>query len=158
MVFHGHFPEDISEFRTEPPDPNLKPEYSNRFHLEGYNRIEQREAYAFYQKWVSADFPRFLVVEMQHANPYYDDSYAVNSANLGPYGDAINKELIPRDRKALSRHRRGLGTLYVRRIDRRLGGARDPGVLPGHVQRRVCRLSRPDRFPGLHHRESLQGR
>lgn len=95
MVFHGHFPQDISEFRTEPPDPNLKPEYSTRFHLEGYNRIEQQEAYAFYQKWISADFPRFLVVEIQHANPYYDDSYAVNSENLGPYGDAINKELIP---------------------------------------------------------------
>ena len=110
MVFHGHFPEDISEFRTEPPDPNLKPEYSNRFHLEGYNRIEQQEAYAFYQKWVSADFPRFLVVEIQHANPYYDDSYAVNSANLGPYGDAINKELIPEIEKRF----RGIGAGWAR--------------------------------------------
>ena len=26
---------------------------------------------------------------------YYDDSYAVNSANIGPYGDAITYELIP---------------------------------------------------------------
>jgi hypothetical protein len=32
---------------------------------------------------------------VQHANPYYDDSYAVNSANLGPYGDAITYELVP---------------------------------------------------------------
>ena len=95
MVFHGHYPDDISEFRTTPPDPNLKPNYSNRFHLAGYNRIEQEEAYAFYQKWISADFPRFLVIEIEHANPFYDDSYAVNSANLGPYGDAINQELIP---------------------------------------------------------------
>ncbi len=95
MVSHGHFPEDIFAFRMEPPDPNLKPDYSTRFHLAGYNRIEQQEAYAFYQKWTSADFPRYLVVEIQHANPYYDDSYAVNSENLGPYGDAINKELIP---------------------------------------------------------------
>ena len=23
-----------------------------------------------------------LIIEIQHANPYYDDSYAVNSANL----------------------------------------------------------------------------
>jgi hypothetical protein len=95
MVFHGHFPQDISEFSTTPPDPNLKPDYSERFHLAGYNRIQQREAYAFYQKWISPGFPRFLVIEIEHANPYYDDSYAVNSANLGPYGDAINKELIP---------------------------------------------------------------
>jgi hypothetical protein len=36
-----------------------------------------------------------LIVEIQHANPYYDDSYAVNSANIGPYGDAITYELIP---------------------------------------------------------------
>jgi hypothetical protein len=95
MVFHGHFPDDISEFRTTPPDPNLKPDYSERFHLAGYNRIVQAEEYADYQKWISARFPRFLVVEIQHANPFYDDSYAVNSANLGPYGDAINQELIP---------------------------------------------------------------
>jgi len=36
-----------------------------------------------------------VLVKIQHANPYYDDSYAVNSANLGPYGDAITYELIP---------------------------------------------------------------
>ena len=110
MVFHGHFPDDISEFRDSPPDPNLKPEYSNRFHLAGYNRIEQQEAYAFYQKWTSKDFPRFLVIEIQHANPYFDDSYAVNSANLGPYGDAINKELIPE----IERRFRGIGAGWAR--------------------------------------------
>ena len=36
-----------------------------------------------------------IIIEIQHANPFYDDSYAVNSANLGPYGDAITYELIP---------------------------------------------------------------
>jgi hypothetical protein len=110
MVFHGHYPDDISGFRTTPPDPELKPDYSERFHLAGYNRIQQQEAYAFYQKWVSADFPRFLVVEIEHANPYYDDSYAVNSANLGPYGDAINKELIPE----IERRFRGIGAGWAR--------------------------------------------
>jgi hypothetical protein len=95
MIFHGHFPEDISGFRTDPPDPNLKPDYSERFHISGYNRIQQEEEYKFYQQWTGANFPRFLVVEIQHANPFYDDSYAVNSANLGPYGDAIETELIP---------------------------------------------------------------
>lgn len=94
-VFHGHFPEDFEGFRTTPPDPNLKPDYSERFHIAGYNRIEQQEAYKFYQQWIAPAFPRFLVVEIQHANPYYDDSYAVNSANLGPYGDAIETELLP---------------------------------------------------------------
>src|SRR3569833_465757 len=67
MVFHGHYPNDISGFRTTPPDPNLKAEYSKRIHLAAYNRIQQHEAYAFYQKWISRDFPRFLVIEIEHA-------------------------------------------------------------------------------------------
>jgi len=95
MIFHDHFATDFSDFRTTPPDPNLKPDYSERFHLAGYNRIQQEEGYKFYQKWISPGFPRFLVVKIQHANPFYDDSYAVNSANVGPYGDAIESELIP---------------------------------------------------------------
>ena len=110
MVFHGHFPDDISGFRTTPPDPNLKPVYSPRFKLEGYNRIEQQEAYAFYQKWISKDFPRYLVIEIEHPTPYFDDSYAVNSANVGPYGDAINKELIPEIEKKF----RGLAQGWAR--------------------------------------------
>lgn len=109
-VFHGHFPADFEGFRTEPPDPGLKPEYSTRFHVAGYNRIEQEEAYKFYQQWISPGFPRVLIVEVQHANPYYDDSYAVNSANLGPYGDAIETELIPYIEKQF----RGIGQGWAR--------------------------------------------
>jgi hypothetical protein len=63
--------------------------------LDGYNKIQQQEAYDFYQKWISKNFPRVIIIEVQHATPYYDDSYAVNSANMGPYGDAITYELIP---------------------------------------------------------------
>jgi hypothetical protein len=110
MIFHGHFPSDIGDFRTEPPDPDLECEYSERFHIECYNRIQQQEAYDFYQRWISPDFPRFLVIEIQHPTPYYDDSYAVNSANLGPYGDAITHELIPYIEKQF----RGLGEGWAR--------------------------------------------
>ena len=49
----------------------------------------------FYKEWVKDDFPRMILVTFQHPNPYFDDSYAVNSPNLGPYGDAIMQELIP---------------------------------------------------------------
>jgi hypothetical protein len=49
----------------------------------------------FYQAWTADGFPRFLLVIPQEPNPFYDDSYAVNSANVGPYGDAITKELMP---------------------------------------------------------------
>jgi hypothetical protein len=110
MVFHGHFPDDFGGFRTEKPDPNLKPDYSQRFHLAGYNRIQQQAAYDFYQKWISPGFPRYIVIEIEHANPYYDDSYAVNSANLGPYGDAINHELIA----YIEQKFRGLGQGWAR--------------------------------------------
>lgn len=95
MVFHGHFPNDFGGFRTTPPDEDLKPEYSERFDVDGYNIIQQQEAYDFYKRWNEPDFPRFLIIEIQHPTPYYDDSYAVNSASQGPYGDAITYELIP---------------------------------------------------------------
>ena len=36
-----------------------------------------------------------MQVTFRHESPFYDDSYAVNTANIGPYGDAINDELIP---------------------------------------------------------------
>ena len=94
-IFHGHFNHDFRGFRPEPPDPTLEPEYSERFGVDGYNKIVQQEAHDFYRKWTGPDFPRMLIVDVQHANPYYDDSYAVNSENLGPYGDAITHELIP---------------------------------------------------------------
>jgi len=95
VINHGHFSHDLEGFRPEPPDTDLKPDLSERFRLEGYNRIQQEHAHQFYRDWTGPGFPRFLLVEIQHANPYYDDSYAVNSANLGPYGDAITYELIP---------------------------------------------------------------
>ena len=95
MVNHGHFPYTFREWREEPPDPDLEPDYSERFGVRGYNRIQQQAAWEFYRKWTGPGFPRFVVLKIQHANPYYDDSYAVNSANLGPYGDAIMTELIP---------------------------------------------------------------
>jgi len=110
IIFHGHFPETFGGFRETPPDPDLKPDYSERFRIQGYNRINEEEAYKFYQYWTAKETPRFLIIEIQHANPYYDDSYAVNSANLGPYGDAITYELIPHIEKKF----RGIGEGWAR--------------------------------------------
>jgi len=53
------------------------------------------EANDFSKAWLSDGFPRMLAVTFQHPTPYFDDSYAVNSVNNGPYGDAIMQELIP---------------------------------------------------------------
>ncbi|HEV2578347.1 MAG TPA: hypothetical protein VGU25_14155 [Acidobacteriaceae bacterium] len=110
IVFEDHFEAEFMDFRETPPDPNLKPDYSERFHLKGYNRIVQEEGYKNYQDWIKPNQPRFVIVKINHANPYYDDSYAVNSANLGPYGDAIETELIP----AIEKQFRGIGQGWAR--------------------------------------------
>ncbi|HXV90806.1 MAG TPA: hypothetical protein VD707_05510 [Gemmatimonadales bacterium] len=110
VVFHGHFPRDFTGFREQPPDPNLGCEYSTRFRLACYNRIQQQLAHDFFKEWTGPGFPRVLLIEIQHPTPYYDDSYAVNSANNGPYGDAIMRELIPE----IERRFRGLGAGWAR--------------------------------------------
>jgi len=66
-----------------------------RFTSEKPDNPRYRGGYDFYQEWISNNFPRMIAVTFQHPCPYYDDSYAVNSPNCGPYGDAIIKELIP---------------------------------------------------------------
>jgi len=110
VIDHGHFPATFEGFREEPPDPNLKPEFSERFNWEGYNRTQEEQAHQFYKDWTSPGFPRLIIVQIQHANPYYDDSYAVNSANLGPYGDAITYELVP----YIEQKFRGIGQGWAR--------------------------------------------
>jgi len=98
VVNHGHFTEspiDPIPWRETPPDPDLAPEYNERFHWEGYNKTVQEYGYQFFQYWTAKDTPRMIIISIQHPTPYFDDSYAVNSANQGPYGDAINHELIP---------------------------------------------------------------
>lgn len=57
--------------------------------------LNRESGYEFYKSWNSDDFPRVIAVTFQHPTPYFDDSYAVNSVNNGPYGDALTKEMIP---------------------------------------------------------------
>jgi hypothetical protein len=54
-----------------------------------------RESGAFFNFWNADDTPRFIAVTFRDATPYYDTSYSVDSANVGPYGQAILNELIP---------------------------------------------------------------
>ena len=101
IVYQSHFPRDLSlPFADHPPAPDLK----------GRKRMVAEYSYAFYQDWTSGRLPHVILVELQHANPYYDDSYAVNSANVGPYGDAITQEVIP----AVEKQFRGIGQGWAR--------------------------------------------
>ncbi len=56
----------------------------------GFGRVADFDKF-----WLADNSPRFIYATLQHPSPYYDDSYGVNSANNGPYGDAILQELIP---------------------------------------------------------------
>ncbi len=110
FIYHGHFPADLTNWREASPDPNLAPDFAARFNWKGYNRTQQEYAWQFFREWTGPSFPRAIVIEIQHANPFYDDSYAVNSANIGPYGDAIVHELLP----YLEKKYRGLGQGWAR--------------------------------------------
>lgn len=48
----------------------------------------------FRKTWLAKDTPQMILLQLDGAGPY-GDPYQVNSANNGPYGDAIVKELIP---------------------------------------------------------------
>jgi len=109
-IMHGHFPADFGGFKETPPDPNAPCINSARFGIDCYNQVVEQEAHDFYKTWTGSDFPRVIAIKIQHANPYYDDSYAVNSENLGPYGDAITYELIPHIEETF----RGIGESWAR--------------------------------------------
>lgn len=102
LVNQGHFPEDFRGFRATPPEPGLS----------GFPLEREQTRYQFYQDWTTGKLPRMLLLLIQHANPYYDDSYAVDSANLGPYGEAIHHELIPYIEKEF----RGIGQGWARAV------------------------------------------
>src|SRR5947209_14124579 len=85
---------------------------SGRLGAKDGDRRRAEHRYKLYQDWTSGRLPKMLLLLIQHANPYYDDSYAVNSANLGPYGDAILKELIPEVEKRF----RGIGQPWARAL------------------------------------------
>jgi len=64
----------------------------------GTQRDTQAAGYQFY-KTGTAELPADDPRADSASDAYFDDSYAVNSANNGPYGDAITKDLIPTSKK-----------------------------------------------------------
>ena len=102
LVHHGHFPASMASdgWRETPSDASAR----------GAQKEQQDAAYRFYKDWNGPKFPRMIHVLVQHPTPYFDDSYAVNSANNGPYGDAITKDLVP----AIEKQFRGIGQGWAR--------------------------------------------
>jgi hypothetical protein len=92
--------------------------YPLRVHIDGYgSRYTGAGEYMaqgteFRQTWLADGTPRMLYLHLDGAGPY-GDPYQVNSANNGPFGDAVVRELIPHVEKLY----RGIGQGHARVLD-----------------------------------------
>eukprot|EP01065_Artemidia_motanka_P038448 TRINITY_DN472_c2_g1_i1.p1 TRINITY_DN472_c2_g1~~TRINITY_DN472_c2_g1_i1.p1 ORF type:complete len:604 (+),score=128.84 TRINITY_DN472_c2_g1_i1:55-1866(+) len=107
VIAQGHYSATWNaggRFDNTPPNPDTP----------GYAYVDQLYANYLYGNWTDPNGvfkgARMLVVTLNHDVPFFDDSYAVNSENVGPYGDAIMKELLPE----VERRYRGIGEGWAR--------------------------------------------
>jgi hypothetical protein len=115
--FHGR-PMYLRAGVILPRDFDKEPQrrYPLRVHIGGYgSRFTNVQFYSrggFRDAWMADDAPRMLFLHLDGAGPY-GDPYQVNSANNGPYGDAVTRELIP----YVEQRFRGIGRPYARVLD-----------------------------------------
>jgi hypothetical protein len=117
--FHGR-PMYLRAGVLLPPGHAREPDrrYPLRVHIGGYGtRFTTladflREGTEFREAWLAKDAPRMILLHLDGAGPC-GDPYQVNSANSGPYGDAVTQELIPYVEKRF----RGIGEGYARVLD-----------------------------------------
>ncbi len=86
----GHFGEGAPFGFVEQPGSETDAQREARL-----KRSAREPGWMFAESWMRDDMPRFVAVTWQHPTPWYDDSYAVNSVNQGPYQDALLNELVP---------------------------------------------------------------
>lgn len=91
--------------------------------------------YEFYQSWISEGFPRVIAVTFHQPTPFFPSSYSVNSANVGPYGDALLQEMIP----YLEQKFRIIAKPYARLVE---------GASTGGWEALALQLYYPDYFGG----------
>lgn len=122
----GHRPTPFS-FNTDPA--------SHERALASARDGNTETGYEFYQSWSSAGFPRVVGILLEHPSPYFVESYAINSANNGPYGDAITREVIP----FLEKQFRLIAQPYARIVE---------GASTGGWESLALQLHYPDFFGG----------
>jgi len=78
---------------------NPDKKYPVRYNVAGYggrytrvNRLLNNER--FVRWWTSDEAPQIITVFLDGSGPY-GDPYQLNSANSGPYGDVLTREIIP---------------------------------------------------------------
>ncbi|WP_149195548.1 alpha/beta hydrolase-fold protein [Luteimonas suaedae] len=91
--------------------------------------------YEFAQAWQGDDFPRVVAITFEHPSPYFVESYAVDSPNNGPYGEALTTEIMPE----LERRFRGIGQPHARIVE---------GASTGGWEALALQLHYPDFFGG----------
>jgi hypothetical protein len=109
--FHGR-PMSLRAAVILPRDFAAEPDqkYPLRVHIGGYGT--RYTAARFLAGRVPREGPKFLMLVLDGAGPF-GDPYQVNSANNGPYGDALTRELIPH----VERTYRGIGAGHARFTD-----------------------------------------
>lgn len=114
-------------FTTEPGNQErLRP---------GARAANLQTGYEFYQSWISDNFPRFIAITLHQPTPFFPSSYSINSANVGPYGDALIQEVIP----SLERQFRIIAEPYARLVE---------GASTGGWEALALQLHYPDLFGG----------
>ncbi len=117
--FHGR-PIDLRAGLILPRDFNRHPDrrYPVRVHIGGYgSRFTDVETMmnpesGFHRAWMADDAPRMILIHLDGAGPL-GDPYQVDSANHGPYGEAVTRELIP----MIEAKFRGIGRGRARVVD-----------------------------------------
>eukprot|EP00928_Gymnodinium_smaydae_P072961 TRINITY_DN56233_c0_g1_i1.p1 TRINITY_DN56233_c0_g1~~TRINITY_DN56233_c0_g1_i1.p1 ORF type:complete len:618 (+),score=54.39 TRINITY_DN56233_c0_g1_i1:196-2049(+) len=134
VVAHGHYSPQFF------PGGGFQERKPTCDRLADYACYSQHDAYELYSKWKDPEGPfrgaRTLVMTINHPVPFFDDSYAVNTANMGPYGDAIVRELIPE----VERRFRGIGQGWARGL---FGGS------TGGWETVAQQVVYPDEFNGI---------
>ncbi|HEY4131485.1 MAG TPA: hypothetical protein VGM50_12775, partial [Gemmatimonadaceae bacterium] len=90
VYIQGHFGLGAPFGFTETPGSETAEQRDARL-----KRSAREPGWMFARDWLSDNIPRMVAITWQHPTPYYDDSYAVNSVNNGPYQDALLTELVP---------------------------------------------------------------
>jgi hypothetical protein len=117
--FHGR-PIDLRAGVILPRDFERHHErrYPVRVHIGGYGaRFTNVAAMmnpqsGFHRTWMADDAPSMILIHLDGAGPL-GDPYQVDSANHGPYGAAVTRELIP----MIEERYRGLGEGHARVLD-----------------------------------------
>jgi hypothetical protein len=123
----GHWPAPLSFSTTPPADQQTRPTINPVTGL--------ASGYDTFGAWSGDGFPRVIVITLEQQTPYFPDSYSVNSANNGPYGDAVVQEVIP----YLEEHFRIIRKPYARQLE---------GASTSGWQTLALLLQHPDDFGG----------